>query len=136
MIRYLIDTSAHVHLSTHPEAVNRWDAEIETGAIGICEATRAEILYSATGPADRDEIDERLSSLYGAVHIPKGAWRWVNTTQYKLTQNGQHRSAGVIDLILCATAAHHGLTVLHRDNDFATVARILKDLDQRDVRRP
>ncbi|MFE6070656.1 PIN domain-containing protein [Streptomyces sp. NPDC056525] len=56
--------------------------------------------------------------------------------QYKLTQKGQHHAAGVVDLLLCATAVHHGLTLLHRDDDFATVARVLKGVEQQDVRRP
>ncbi|MGA5064863.1 PIN domain nuclease [Streptomyces exfoliatus] len=134
MITYLIDTSAYHHLGTDPAAQRRWEAEIETGAIGICEATRAEILFSATSADDRDEIAEDLSDMFTAVRVPKDAWRWVETAQYKLTQKGQHRAAGVVDLLLCATAVHHGLTLLHRDNDFATVARVLKEVEQHDVR--
>ncbi|MEU7069514.1 PIN domain-containing protein [Streptomyces narbonensis] len=135
MITYLVDTSAYVHLGTDPAAQRRWDAEIETGAIGMCEATRAEILSSATGVVDRHEIDEDLTAMFAPVRVPKDAWRWVETAQYKLTQKGQHRAAGVVDLLLCATAVHHGLTLLHRDNDFATVARVLKEVEQQDVRR-
>ncbi|GHI89948.1 PIN domain-containing protein [Streptomyces xanthophaeus] len=135
MIRYLIDTSAYVHLVTHPDDMVGWDAEIETGAIGISEATRTEILFSANGPADRDDIESDLSALFGLVRIPKDAWRWVENAQYKLTQKGRHRAAGPLDLLVCATAVHHGLTVLHRDNDFATVARVIKEVHQRDVRR-
>jgi predicted nucleic acid-binding protein len=66
--------------------------------------------------------------------VPKAAWRWVDTAQYKLTQAGQHRSAGVPDLLVCATAVHRGHTVLHVDNDFVAVASVLKDLQQRDIR--
>jgi predicted nucleic acid-binding protein len=60
----------------------------------------------------------------------------IDTSAYvHLTQKGQHRAAGVVDLVLCGTAAHHGLTVLHRDHDFATVAGLLKDVKECDVRR-
>jgi predicted amidohydrolase len=45
-----------------------------------------------------------------------------------------HRAAGPIDLLVCATAVHHGHTVLHVDNDFVTVAGVLKEVQQRDVR--
>ncbi|MFD3998449.1 PIN domain nuclease [Streptomyces sp. NPDC058583] len=136
MIAYLIDTSAYVHLGTDPAAQRRWDAEIETGAIGMCEATRTEILFSAVSADDREEIDEDLTAVFAPVQVPKDAWRWVETAQYKLTQKGLHRAAGVVDLLLCATAVHHGLTILHRDNDFATVARVLKEVEQQDVRHP
>ncbi|WP_318209906.1 MULTISPECIES: PIN domain nuclease [unclassified Streptomyces] len=135
MISYLIDTSAYVHLGTDPSAQRRWDAEIETGAIGMCEATRTEILFSSVSADDRDEIGEGLTAMFAPVRVPKDAWRWVETAQYKLTQKGQHRAAGVVDLLICATAVHHGLTILHGDNDFATVARVLKDVEQQDVRR-
>jgi len=134
VITYLIDTSAYVHLGTDPLAQRRWEAEIDTGAIGMCEATRAEVLFMATGPDDRDDVDEELAALFGPVRVPKDAWRWVDAAQHKLTLKGQHRAAGVVDLLLCATAVHHGLTVLHRDNDFATVARVLKEVEQQDVR--
>ncbi|MEV0849504.1 hypothetical protein AB0J21_27140 [Streptomyces sp. NPDC049954] len=66
--------------------------------------------------------------------VPKNAWRWVDTAQYKLTQRAQHRSAGAVDLLVCATAVRHGHTVLHVDNDVATVAAVLKEVQQRDVR--
>ncbi|MCJ1677453.1 hypothetical protein MTF65_08910 [Streptomyces sp. APSN-46.1] len=52
----------------------------------------------------------------------------------ELTQRGQHRAAGAIDLLVCATAVHHGHTVLHVDNDFATVAAVLKEAQRRAVR--
>ncbi|MFF5448504.1 PIN domain nuclease [Streptomyces sp. NPDC012888] len=136
MITYLIDTSAYVHLGSDPEAHRRWEPEIETGAVGMCEATRAEILHSATGPDHRDDLNADLAELFGLVRVPKDAWRWVDAAQYRLTEKGQHRAAAVVDLLLCATAVHHGLTILHRDNDFATVARVLKDVQQQDVRRP
>src|SRR6266568_1191850 len=84
----------------------------------VCEATRTEFLFSAKGPEHRDEMALELDALCGLAPVPKTAWRSADAAQYKLTQRGQHRAAGVIDLVLCATAVHHGLTVLHTDNDF------------------
>jgi len=40
-----------------------------------------------------------------------------------LTEKGQHRSAGPIDLLVAATAELTGLTLLHYDRDFETVTR-------------
>jgi predicted nucleic acid-binding protein len=37
-------------------------------------------------------------------------------------------------LLVCATAVHHGLTVLHADSDFADVAGVLPEVQQRDIR--
>ncbi|GKQ35063.1 PIN domain nuclease [Streptomyces sp. A012304] len=134
MITYLLDTSALWYLFRTPGALSPWEGHIGAGVFHICEPTRTEFLYSATGPAHRDEIAEELDVLCHPAPVPKNAWRWVDTAQYKLTQHGQHRAAGPIDLLVCATAVHHGHTVLHVDNDFVAVADVLKEVQQRDVR--
>ncbi|MFD6655347.1 PIN domain nuclease [Streptomyces parvus] len=134
MITYLLDTSALWHLFRTPGALLPWEGHIAAGVFHICEPTRAEFLYSATSPAHRDELAEEVDALCQSSPVPKNAWRWVDTAQYKLTQQGQHRAAGPIDLLVCAAAVHHGHTVLHVDNDFATVAAVLKEVQQRDVR--
>ncbi|WP_274032249.1 hypothetical protein [Streptomyces sp. MMBL 11-1] len=46
---------------------------------------------------------------------------------------GQHRSASAVDLVIAATAAHHGLTVLHDDLDYRTIARHAPDLGRHSV---
>lgn len=100
----------------------------------ICEPTRTEILYSARNSAHRDELVEELYSLFGeVVVVAKDGWRRVDAIQYRLTQQSQHRSAGPIDLLVCATAVHHGMTVLHHDDDFVTAAKLLPDLSERSV---
>ncbi|GAA3017493.1 ribonuclease VapC6 [Kitasatospora albolonga] len=134
MIGYLVDTSALWQLFRRPETFAAWEGHIAEGALHLCEPSRAEFLYSATGPAHRDELAADLDTVLRPVAVPKGAWRWVDSAQYRLTQQGQHRSAGAIDLLVCATAVHHDLTVLHLDNDFSTVASVLTDLRARDIR--
>lgn len=134
MITYLLDTSALWHLFRAPGALRPWEGHIAAGVFYICEPTRAEFLYSATSPAHRDELADEIDDLCHLAQVPKNVWRWVDTAQYRLTQRGQHRAAGVIDLLVCATAVHHGHTVLHVDNDFATVGAVLKEVQQRDVR--
>lgn len=132
---YLIDTSALWYLLRNTNVLETWADRITTQPLRICEPTRAEFLYSATDPAHRDELKDELNTLCELAPVPETAWRWVEQAQYKLTQKGQHRAAGVIDLLLCATAVHHGLTVLHVDDDFATVAKVMTEVEQRDVRR-
>jgi predicted nucleic acid-binding protein len=39
-----------------------------------------------------------------------------------------------MDLIIAATAAHHGLTVLHDDADYRTVARHAPDLSEHNIK--
>jgi predicted nucleic acid-binding protein len=47
---------------------------------------------------------------------------------------GEHRNASAVDLMIAATAAHHGLTVLHDDAGYHTVARHAPDLSEHNIR--
>jgi predicted nucleic acid-binding protein len=50
-----------------------------------------------------------------------------------MARAGEHRSASAVDLMIAATAAHHGLIVLHDDADYRTVARHASDLSEHNV---
>ena len=130
---YLLDTSALVRLLSNEKLQHTWFDAIDAEAIGSCFPQRAEFLYSARDRTEYDEIAEMFSDLYPDVTVPKHADRWVAATQYRMSRAGEHRSASAIDLIIAATAAHHGLTVLHDDNDFATVARHAPELRQHNI---
>ena len=52
------------------------------------------------------------------------AWRFVERTQDALVDLGQHKGPSVVDLLVAATAEAWGLTVLHVDVDFETIARV------------
>ncbi|MFF7164332.1 PIN domain nuclease [Streptomyces sp. NPDC008086] len=132
---YLIDTSGIWQILRDRDVQSRWIGPIEAGLLKVCAPTCLEYLYSAESPAGRDEMEAELATLFARVAVPKDAWRWAENAQYKLTQKGQHRGPGPVDLVLCATAVHHGLTLLHADNDFTTVSRVLPELVERDIRR-
>jgi predicted nucleic acid-binding protein len=134
MIQYLIDASAAWRLLRDESTFAAWDPHLQDGLVKITEPTLLEILYSAQGPDHRDQLETWLRTVFGEARFPKDGWRWAEAAQYKLTQKGQHRGPGAIDLAVCATAVHHGLTVLHADNDFVTVARVLPGFAERDIR--
>jgi predicted nucleic acid-binding protein len=46
--------------------------------------------------------------------------------QQMMTEVGQHRSAGPVDLLIAATAEQARLTVLCEDRDFKTVASVTR----------
>lgn len=74
-----------------------------------------------------------FAELYPDIPVPKRAWAWIESAQYRLLRAGAHRALSVVDLLMCATAAHHGLAILHDDNDFATAAHSLEDLHERRI---
>jgi predicted nucleic acid-binding protein len=56
------------------------------------------------------------------VHEAAYARAW--EVQGELTAVDQRRSAGPVDLVIAATAELFGLTLLHHDRDFATIAGV------------
>ena len=50
-----------------------------------------------------------------------------------MAQAGEHRSASAVDLVIAATAAHHGPAVLHDDADYRAIARRSTDLLEHSV---
>jgi predicted nucleic acid-binding protein len=130
---YLLDTSALVRLLRDPKLQEAWYDPIDAEAIGSCYPQRTEFLYSARHAIEYDEIAEMFSDLYPDVAVPKSAGRWISSVQYQMSRAGQHRSASAVDLIIAATAAYHGLTVLHDDADYRAVARHAPDLAEHSI---
>ncbi|MFD8457501.1 PIN domain-containing protein [Streptomyces antimycoticus] len=133
MIRYLADSTAVWRLQRDRKLNDLWGHELDEGAIGSCAPQRTEFRQSARGLDEYDRMTEMFADLFPDVSVPKGAWKWIETGQYRLAQRGQHQSLSVVDWLICATAAHHGLVVLHDDADFRAAARLLSDLAERNV---
>ncbi|MEU7031268.1 PIN domain-containing protein [Streptomyces sp. NPDC046275] len=131
---YLLDTSGLVRLLSDPELQATWYDAIDAEAIASCYPQRTEFLYSARDGREYDEISEMFADLYPDVAVPKNAGRWIGSVQHRMAKAGEHRSASAVDLIIAATAVHHGLTVLHDDTDYRTIARHAPDLSEHSVR--
>lgn len=131
---YLLDTSGLVRILGDTSLQDAWYQAIDAEAIGSCYPQRAEFLYSARDVSEFGEITEMYEDLYPDVSVPKNAGRWIATVQHHMARAGEHRSASAVDLIIAATAAHHGLTVLHDDADYRTIARHAPDLIEHSVR--
>ncbi|MCX4748639.1 PIN domain-containing protein [Kitasatospora sp. NBC_01287] len=135
MIRYLIDSSALWRLQRDPRLRAAWAGVVSEGVVGSCHPQRTEFRVSARSGREYEVMSRMFDDLYPDVPVPKAAWRWVEAAQHDLAQRGEHQALGVVDLLICATAAHAGLVVLHDDQDFATAARALPDLAERNLNR-
>lgn len=133
MIRYLIDSSAVWRIARDAALRSAWFEVITTGAVGSCHPQRTELRRSARNLDEYEQMTEMFNDLYPDAPVPKTAWRWVEAAQYRLVRRGAHRALSVTDLLIAATAAHHGLVVLHDDSDFVAAARVLTDLTERNV---
>ena len=67
------------------------------------------------------------------VSVSKNAGRWISSVQHRMARADEHRSASAVDLVIAATAAHHGLAVLHDDADYRAVARHASDLTEQSI---
>lgn len=133
MIRYLLDSSALWRILRDPVLRAAWAEVVSAGAIGSCHPQRIEFRRSARTLDEYEQMSAMFEALYPDATLPKGAWRWVESAQYRLLRQGAHRALSAVDLLICATGAQHGLVVLHDDKDFATAARFIPDVRERSI---
>jgi predicted nucleic acid-binding protein len=121
---FLADTSMVIRLRRGRDIESRWVDAVQAGLVGVCPVVEAELIRSAASKADRDQLRDHLRSLFGWHPMPDDAWRFVERVQDGLVDLGQHLGPSVVDLLVAATADAWGLTVLHVDADFDTIARV------------
>ena len=122
--QFLIDTSALARLMRSDAESFGWDQAVAAGLVAVCPITELEFCYSARSAKDRESLNADLRSAFGWVPVHDGAFDRAREVQGELTDQGQHRSAGPVDLVVAATAELFGLTLLHHDRDFATIAGV------------
>lgn len=120
---YLIDTSGLFRIlqEQHRRA---WADQLTSGVIATCPIVELEFLYSARSRADRAEKRRMLQAVFGWVPMSDGACERADEVQRELTERGQHRSAGPVDLLIAATAERERLILLCDDKDFLVVSEV------------
>lgn len=122
--QFLIDTSALARLMRPGAESFGWDQAVAAGLIAVCPITELEFFYSARSAKDRESAIEDMRAAFGWVPVHDRAYARAWEVQGELTTRGQHRGAGPVDLVVAATAELFGLTLLHHDADFATIASV------------
>jgi len=134
VIRYLLDSSGLWRILREASVRTAWAEVISAGAVGSCHPQRVEFRRSARTVDEYDDMSTMFDTLYPDASVPKGAWRWIESAQYRLLRHGAHRALSAVDLLICATAVQHDTVVLHDDKDFAVAARYLSDVRERAIR--
>ncbi|WP_198668453.1 PIN domain-containing protein [Streptomyces triticisoli] len=132
-MRYLLDSSALWRLLRNRDLHEAWRPVVADGYVLSCSPQRAEFLRSARDAKEYRAFSDMFADLYDDVPVPKSACLWIGALQQRAADQGAHRALSVVDLQICATAAHHGLVVLHDDADFVTAARFAVELSQHNV---
>jgi predicted nucleic acid-binding protein len=122
MTRYLADKSALARLHL-PAVREELEPLMMRALVGICGVTELEMLYSARNIQERARMKEQLEASLDRIDTPEDIWEQASKIQEALTEQAQHRSASIPDLLVAATARAHGLELLHYDRDFDTIAR-------------
>jgi predicted nucleic acid-binding protein len=133
-MRYLADSSALWRILRDPAVRAGWSDVISDHAVGSCQPQRTEFRRSARNLDEYEQMTAMFGDLYPDVPVPKTAWQWVESAQYRLLRAGAHRPQSYVDLLVCACAANRGLVILHDDGDFVVAAQHLPDVAARRVR--
>lgn len=120
---YLIDTSAHAR-SRHAGVRNVIAGLLADRAGATCVTVDLEAGYSGRTAADVQEIAQRRRDRYVVLPINEHIAQRAREVQLRMALRGQHRAAGVVDLLTAAVAEHHGAVVLHYDADFEYIAAV------------
>src|SRR5437868_943837 len=105
--------------ATYDSAVDaRLAYHIRSGVLALCTFTALEVLYTSRNSAEYQRDLDRLSRMH---LLDLCDARAAVDLQRRLAQRGWHRTP-IPDVVIAATAAEHGLTVLHYDSDYERLA--------------
>ncbi len=103
LTRYLADKSAVARLHL-PAVREELEPLMMRALVGICGVTELEMLYSARNIQERARMKEQLEASMDRIDTPPDIWEQAAQIQEALTEQAQHRSASIPDLIVAATA--------------------------------
>ncbi len=123
VVTYLIDTSAYARIATSPEVAALVEPLLVEGAVAVCGVLALEVGFSARSGRDHARVSKSLAA-WPWIDVEPVDWLRASDVQGRLAEGGQHRAAGLADLLTAAAAERSGVTVLHYDRDFELIAEV------------
>jgi predicted nucleic acid-binding protein len=120
---YLIDTSAFARIDV-PSVRNVIAGLIAEGVAATCVTVDLEAGYSGRTADEVRAIAENRRTLYRNLPITEQIAEQARQVQLRMAARGQHRAAGIVDVLTAAVAEHHGAVILHYDADFEHIAAV------------
>ena len=65
---------------------------VTTGAVGSCNPQRVEFRRCARTIDEYEQMSAMFGELYQDVAVPKAAWTWIESAQYRLLRHGAHHA--------------------------------------------
>ncbi len=121
---YLVDKSALARLR-HPSVASVLVPLLTAGQVAVSGILELEVLYSAR--THQDFVDTRAElGAYPRLEITDDDFKRAVVVMEVLARRGQHRGAGLPDLLQAAVAERNGVTLLHYDADFDRIAGVTR----------
>lgn len=120
---YLIDTSAFARVGVR-SVRNVIAGLIAEGVAATCVTVDLEAGYSGRTADDVRTIAENRRTLYRNLPITEPIAEYARQIQLRMAVRGQHRAAGIVDVLTAAVAEHYGAIILHYDSDFEHIAAV------------
>lgn len=100
---------------------------ITEGRVAVCDMVAMELLWSARDHADFLMIETALTACPW-FEIEPADWAQARRVSRELAARGplDHRQVGTPDLLIAAVAARNGLTLVHYDSDYDTIASVTR----------
>ena len=118
---YLVDTSALARVR-HPSVRQVIAGLLADRVAATCVTVDLEAGYSGRDETDVRTIARRRREQYVLLPITEVIAERARDVQVRMAARGQHRAAGVFDLLTAAVAEIHGAVLLHYDADFEDIA--------------
>jgi len=96
---------------------------IESGEGATCSIIDLEVLFSVRSFEEHHRTRQRRALAYARVPMTEPVFERAMDVQAELARSGRHRLP-IPDLLIAAAAESAGLTVLHYDGDYDTIAEI------------
>jgi predicted nucleic acid-binding protein len=126
-VTYLADTSAVWRL-LRGQLGAPWPDRVARGLVVICPPVESELMPGLRADRDYEPFFTMLGQSFGWVPAIDDPWPKIIEVQRDLVKIGHHRGPSPLDILIALTAEHHGLTLLHVDDDFAAIAKVRTDL--------
>ncbi|BBA98074.1 hypothetical protein RVR_4122 [Actinacidiphila reveromycinica] len=120
--RYLIDQSALARW-TKPGVKTVLTPLHERCLLAVCQPTEYEMVHSARDTTEATRISTWLHA-FDYLPTDEDAFSRALEIQRHALDAGFHRALSLPDLLIAATAALNGRTVLHYDGDFDMIASL------------
>jgi len=120
--RFLVDKSALARMPLDPVR-RRLAPIIEAGEAATCSIVDLEVLYSVRNFEEHQRTRQRRRLAYEKVVLTEDVFSRAIDVQGELARSGRHR-VPIPDLLVAAAAEKAGLTVLHYDSDYDTIASV------------